>query len=77
MSWAFSATSATIVSGAVAERCTTIAYVTCTVVMTAFVYPVVACAVWNPNGFANPGREDHDPLFNIVNTTKFCKQVAF
>lgn len=71
MSWAVSTTSVTIVSGAVAERCTIIAYVVFTVVMIAFVYPVVSCAAWNANGFANPGREDDVPLFIIANRTKF------
>ena len=56
ISWAFAATSATIVSGAVAERCTAVAYMTYTICLTALVYPVLACWVWNADGWLNPAR---------------------
>ena len=39
--FAFSATSATIVAGTLAERCTMVAYVCFSVVLSGFVYPVV------------------------------------
>eukprot|EP00168_Porphyra_purpurea_P013596 TRINITY_DN3777_c0_g1_i1.p2 TRINITY_DN3777_c0_g1~~TRINITY_DN3777_c0_g1_i1.p2 ORF type:complete len:456 (+),score=153.70 TRINITY_DN3777_c0_g1_i1:420-1787(+) len=49
--WTLSATSATIVSGAVAERATFYAYLTATAWLSSFVYPVVAHAVWDSTGW--------------------------
>jgi ammonium transporter, Amt family len=49
--FAFAATSATIVAGTLAERCQMAAYFCYSVWMTAFVFPVVAHAVWSSNGF--------------------------
>lgn len=49
--WAFSAASATIVAGTLAERCKMAAYVYYTVLVSGFVYPVVAHSIWSVNGF--------------------------
>jgi len=56
--WAFAATTATIVSGAVAERCTFTAYCTYSVLLTSFIYPVVVHLGWNVSGWASAWRED-------------------
>ncbi|CAN0257487.1 unnamed protein product [Ectocarpus sp. 12 AP-2014] len=59
--WAFAATAATIVSGAVAERVSFNAYIIYSIILTSFIYPVVVHWGW-AGGWASAWRET-DLLF--------------
>ena len=59
--YAFSAAAATIVAGTLAERCQMAAYFYYSVLLSGFVYPVMAHAVWSPHGYLSTGNSD--PLF--------------
>jgi len=52
--WSFCATSSTIVSGAVAERCTIGGYFMYTTTITSLVYPVVCHWLWSADGWLSP-----------------------
>mmetsp|Transcript_11323 Transcript_11323/g.34658 ORF Transcript_11323/g.34658 Transcript_11323/m.34658 type:complete len:490 (+) Transcript_11323:282-1751(+) len=60
--WTFAATSATVVSGSVAERTSFSAYLLYTFLLTSFVYPVSAHWVWSRFGWLSPSLPN--PLFN-------------
>ena len=49
--YVFAGTTATIVSGAVAERCQFRAYLIYSTVLAGFIYPVAAHWIWSPDGF--------------------------
>jgi ammonium transporter, Amt family len=61
--YSFSAASATIVAGALAERSQMVAYLCYSVVLGGFVYPVVAHAVWSSQGFLSPAALE--PLWGV------------
>jgi len=61
--YAFSAASATIVAGTLAERCQMTAYLCYSLVLAGFVYPVVSHAIWSPHGFLTSSSEAEKKLF--------------
>ncbi|GKZ01253.1 ammonium transporter Amt3 [Mayamaea pseudoterrestris] len=61
--YAFSAASVTIIAGTLAERCQMAAYLSYSLVMVGWVYPIVVHAIWNPQGFLS--AYSIDPLWGI------------
>jgi Amt family ammonium transporter len=59
--YAFSAASATIVAGTLAERCQMSAYLCYSLVLAGFVYPVIVHSIWSRYGFLSAFHET--PLF--------------
>jgi Amt family ammonium transporter len=56
--YAFSAASATIVAGTLAERCQMAAYLCYSCMLVGFVYPVIVHSVWSSQGFLSPSNID-------------------
>jgi ammonium transporter, Amt family len=61
--YAFSAASATIIAGTLAERCQMAAYFGYSVVLAGWVYPVIVHAIWSPNGFLS--ADNRIPLLGV------------
>jgi Amt family ammonium transporter len=59
----FSAAAATIVAGALVERCAMSAYFYYSLLLSGFVYPVVVHAIWSGPGFLSTTTEK--PLFGV------------
>lgn len=69
--FAFAATAATIVAGTVAERCKMSAYLCYSLFLSSFVYPIVAHAIWDDNGFLSAFAAEED-RFQGVGTVDFA-----
>jgi len=61
--YAFSAASATIVAGTLAERCQMAAYLCYSLVLAGFVYPIVSHAIWSSHGFLTSYKDYEHKLF--------------
>jgi Ammonium Transporter Family len=61
--YAFSAASATIIAGTLAERCQMAAYFGYSIVLVGWVYPVIVHAIWSPNGFL--AADNISPLLGV------------
>lgn len=61
--YAFSAASATIVAGTLAERCQMAAYLCYSLLLAGFVYPVVSHSIWSQYGFLSSSIANENPLF--------------
>ena len=62
----FAVTAAIIVAATVAERCKMQVYLLYSVFLTAFVYPVVAHAIWNTDGFLTTLTAEGDISANCL-----------
>jgi Amt family ammonium transporter len=61
--YAFSAASATIIAGTLAERCQMTAYLCYSLMLVGWVYPIIVHSIWNPQGFLS--AHSIDPLWGV------------
>ena len=61
--WAFSTAATTIVAGTLAERCQMSGYLSYSALLSGFVYPVIAHAVWSSQGFLSANHSE--PLWSV------------
>ncbi|KXZ51498.1 hypothetical protein GPECTOR_12g461 [Gonium pectorale] len=66
--WSFCAATTSIVSGAVAERCTFTAYLAYAFFLSSFVYPVLVHWVWDPSGWLSAFNTSRDGYAMILRT---------
>lgn len=63
--FAFAASAATIVAGAVAERCAMAAYLCYSFFLTSFVYPIIVHSIWDNNGFLTAFPNGFEPFRGV------------
>lgn len=61
--YTFSAAAVTIVAGTLAERCQMAAYLTYSLILSGWVYPIIVHAIWNRNGFLSANSVE--PLWGV------------
>jgi Amt family ammonium transporter len=62
----FAATASTIVAGSIAERCTMKAYICYSMMLTGFVYPIVAHSIWSKSGFLSIANDN--PVLAVIDS---------
>ena len=73
----FAATAATIVSGALAERINFGSYILISILMSAFLYPLIGGWIWNPNGWLSQlGFHDFAGATVVHSTGGWCALAA-
>lgn len=72
VSWAFSATSTSIVSGAVAERCQMGAYFLSAICMASFIYPIISHWCYSVDGWLSMSNTNGNNTADVVGVLDFA-----